>query len=115
MSRDPVEPVTLSTIFASLATVATVPLGHHVCELFSLLAVGLAILGLGIVCASAARGAGTWRPTPWGAGIDAAGLLATLAASSAPIAEHRAGLVAFAAIAAGARISDGYRPKEGGT
>jgi hypothetical protein len=46
-----------------------------------------------------------------GPGFDAAGLLAAVACSAAPEAEHRAMLIAFTAIAAGARISDGYRPR----
>ena len=112
MSRvDHVETLALSAAFAGIATVATISLGHHVAELFSALAMGLAILGLAWVSASAARGTGWWRPSSMGPGFDAAGLLAAVACSAAPEAEHRTMLIAFTAIAAGARISDGYRAR----
>jgi hypothetical protein len=104
-----VESLALSAAFAGIATVATVSLGHHVAELFAALAMGLAILGLVIAGHSASRGTGVWRPSPLGVGFDAAGLLAALASSTAPQAEYRAMLIAFAAIAAGARIADGYK------
>ncbi len=108
---DLVESVALSASFAGIATVATVSLGHHVAEIFSALAMGLAIVGLAVAGSSASQGSGTWRPSPLGIGFDAAGLLAALASSAAPQADYRAMLIAFVAIAAGARISDGYKPR----
>lgn len=110
--KDYVETFALSAAFAAVSAIFLLPLGQRVSQLAAGLAMALAMASLALAALAVDRAAATWRSSAGGVGIDAAGLLAALAASNTPQADYRSLFISLTALATAARVSESYRPTE---